>query len=154
MTKQMTYFQSNQLNGLVLGARSCKRGRLPLTFSNSLQSLISKARASSESVLQKRKWVTFINVFRVLCWRNLDRMEDVELPMYTMASLYANWYTPAFSGARSTCSLLKLYHLDILGIFLLLIDASPIIPYPLVKKLEDVNGTEGKTGRGSNQIGS
>ena len=146
----MTYFQSNQLYGFVLGARSCKRGRLPLTFSNSLQSLISKARASSESVLQKQKWVTFINVFRALCWRSLDRMEDVELPIYTMASLYASWYTPAFSGAKSTCSLLKLYHFDILGIFLLLIDASSIIPYSLAKKQEVRHGTQTTTKRGSN----
>jgi hypothetical protein len=95
-----------------LGMRSCKRGGLPCAFKKAFQSLISRFRASPESVLRKRKWVTFINLFRFLWERNLDRIEVSLLPIYTTVSVlaYPNSYAPAVSGVRSTTSSLKGRH--------------------------------------------
>jgi len=92
------------------GQRSCKRGRLPFLFVNSMQSLVSRARASWELVFRKRKWVTFMNRFAVLCEHNLERIDDSALPIYTTVPLYPSSYAPGLSGARSTISSVKEYH--------------------------------------------
>ena len=85
-----------------LGMRSCRRGGLPYTFRNALQSLTSRFRASSKSAFRKRKWGTFMSLFRFLWSRNLDRIEVSLLPIYTTVSVlaYPNSYAPGSSSFK------------------------------------------------------
>ena len=141
-----------------LGIRSCKRGGLPCAFRKALQSLTSRFRASSESVLRKRKWVTFINLVRFLWSRSLERIEVSLLPIYTtvLDLTYPNSYAPATSGLKSTTSSLKGRHCVASGIPLfyttLVIDSNTLPCYPLAKRLEDISDDRAREGNNKSGV--